>query len=171
MRTHSVFIGGPIQHALEDGRVSEDLARLLSDLMSGFEKRGHEVYSAHAAEKWGRETDRYSPEEVTHRDYHWMRSADVYLCCLPLRRDGAIWHSGGTHVELGWASALSVPALILWEPSAAVRYSHLLRGLHAVATVEYLGFRGTTVDMVVDKTEELFGLAADDADGTSQHIA
>lgn len=155
LRSSRVFIGGPIQHALADGRIERGLARILRDFTQAFERNGHTVLSAHVAERWGASTAQFSPEQVTRRDYAWIRQADLYVCVLPARSDGTIWPSGGTHVELGWASALGVPILMLWDPASAERYSHLFRGLHAVAPVKYTQIRDDCLDEVLGLAKEM----------------
>jgi nucleoside 2-deoxyribosyltransferase len=155
LRSYRVFIGGPIQHALEDGRIESGLAQTLAGFTQAFERRGCAVFSAHVAEGWGASTAKFSPEQVTRRDYAWIRQADIYICVLPAKDDGSIWPSGGTHVELGWASALGVPILILWEPAVAEQYSHLFRGLHAVAPVKYTTIRDDCVDEVLGLATEM----------------
>lgn len=42
----------------------------------------------------------------------------------------------GTHIEIGWASALGKPIVLLLEDGAD--YAFLVRGLHTVADVTYL---------------------------------
>ncbi|MDX3570891.1 hypothetical protein [Streptomyces sp. ID05-47C] len=46
--------------------------------------------------------------------------------------------SPGTHIEIGWASALNKPIVLLLE--ANQDYAFLVRGLHTVADVTYLTF-------------------------------
>jgi nucleoside 2-deoxyribosyltransferase len=150
-----VFIGGPIQHALENGRIESSLAQTLKTFTRAFENQGYAVFSAHAAERWGASTAQFSPEQVTRRDYSWIRQADIYICVLPAKGDGSIWPSGGTHVELGWASALGVPILILWDPAVADQYSHLFRGLYAVAPVRYTSIHDSCLGEVLDLAKEM----------------
>jgi hypothetical protein len=76
---------------------------------------------------------------VAARDIGWMRACELYACFLPGDpTTGWSLRTDGTCVELGWASALGKPIVIVRD--AAVEYSHLIAGLHAVAQVHYIDY-------------------------------
>jgi hypothetical protein len=100
-------------------------------LIHCLEGRGLRVFNAHRREGWGREF--LAPEECTRLDFEEIRSADAFIA-FP----GAP-PSPGTHVEIGWASALRKPIILLLEDGR--EYAFLVRGLHAVGNVRYLHYK------------------------------
>ncbi|NNB94888.1 nucleoside 2-deoxyribosyltransferase [Corallococcus exiguus] len=127
---HSVFLGGPFKALVsaETGEMREDeKARLLS-LIQFFEQRGLRVFNAHRREAWGREF--LTPEECTRLDFEEISSCDAFVA-FPGSPP-----SPGTHVELGWASALRKPIVLLLEEGK--EYAFLVRGLHTVSNVTSL---------------------------------
>lgn len=129
MSERTVFVGGPIQEALKSGRIVRTLSYVLMNIVDAFERANFSVFSAHRAEQWGAISSTMSPEEVTSRDFSWMSASDLYVCVLPLRLDGSVWGSGGSHIELGWASGMKLPIIVVWDPRASEQYSHLLKAI------------------------------------------
>lgn len=123
-----VFLGGPIQHLLTAKNsaavVAEHraIARTLIDA-------GYVVLSAHEVEEYGQLSEQFTPASVTQRDYRWAQECDVYVAVLPVDHAGVPYRSDGTHIEIGWATALDRPVVLLLDENAAVPYSHLVRGL------------------------------------------
>jgi hypothetical protein len=99
---------------------------LLEALIRVLHERGWGVDNAHARENWG--ADWMQPDECTPLDFHGVTTADL-LIAIP-----GSPASGGVHVEIGWASAMGVPVLLLLEQDA--EYSHLVRGLDGVPRAE-----------------------------------
>ncbi len=150
MSERTVFVGGPIQEALKSGRIVRTLSYVLMNIVDAFERANFSVFSAHRAEQWGAISSTMSPEEVTSRDFSWMSASDLYVCVLPLRLDGSVWGSGGSHIELGWASGMKLPIIVVWDPRASEQYSHLLKGLHVTTPVRYIPVTDTCGQDVVD---------------------
>lgn len=75
-----------------------------------------------------------SDVECTTRDLEWMRRCDLFVAFPgePV--------SPGTHVEIGWASALGRPTVLLTEPGRS--YAALVTGLPSVAPVRLLVHHG-----------------------------
>ena len=71
--------------------------------------------------------------EVCSRDYQWMRECDIFIAILPLDSNGEMISTSGTSVELGWASAMGKPIVLVRDP--APKYSHLVLGLDVVTQV------------------------------------
>lgn len=131
---HCVFVGGPIQYAIDDsGQFSKDLRGTLSSLLSALDARGCRVLSAHREERFGDVDMSGKCFEVCARDYAWMRHCDLFVAVLPVDRDGIPVTTSGTCVELGWASAMGKPIVLIVKPNAP--YSHLVAGLHAATDV------------------------------------
>jgi nucleoside 2-deoxyribosyltransferase len=134
----TVFLGGPIQHALHSTGYRPDLRETIQRTIAHLSDAGFRVFSAHAVERFGDVDMTGLSAEVASRDIEWMRDCDVFACFLPPDPAAAGWslRTDGTCVELGWASALGRPIVIMRD--AAIEYSHLIAGLHAVTPVRYL---------------------------------
>lgn len=79
-----------------------------------------------------------SPADCTRVDYEEISRCDCFIA-FP----GAP-ASPGTHIELGWASALGKPVIMLLETGAA--YAYLVQGLHQVTHVETIYYQDNQVD-------------------------
>jgi nucleoside 2-deoxyribosyltransferase len=127
-----VFLAGPFKSLVdaETGRMDDEQRRVFVDLIAIFEDRGYAVHNAHKREAWG---ERFmAPEECTRVDFEEIGSCDHFVA-LPGHPA-----SPGTHVEIGWASALGKPLTLLLEENK--EYAFLVRGLHAVADVQIVPF-------------------------------
>jgi hypothetical protein len=91
---------------------------------------GHAVLSAHIHENFGEMDVSGKSQQVCLRDFGWMKQCDLFIAVLPLDESQNVIHSSGTAIELGWASALGKPVVLVCHP--APKYSHLILGLHAV---------------------------------------
>ncbi|MFF9118720.1 nucleoside 2-deoxyribosyltransferase [Streptomyces massasporeus] len=139
-----VFIGGPIQHAiLENGFVGH-LQDAITMAIHTVTENGASVFSAHAVEKFGAETASFTPEQVSVRDFRWMKKCDVFVPVLPVMEDQTLRRTDGTHVELGWATALGRPIVLITKQPFVESASHLLKGLHRVAPVQAIDFDAFT---------------------------
>ncbi|MEU4210418.1 hypothetical protein AB0F13_10570 [Streptomyces sp. NPDC026206] len=131
----NVFVGGPIQHAIEEDSFHGPLRHAIHDVIEAVSAVNGTVFSAHVAEKFGVDTALFSPEQVSVRDFDWMRRCDVFVPVLPVYEHGDLMRTDGTHIELGWASALDKPIVLVTPTPMAPNASHLLRGLPSVARV------------------------------------
>lgn len=132
----SVFLGGPIQHALCAGDEFDPQLRRSLEAIYETLAREYEVYSAHFAERFGDLTSDLPPQQVAERDFRWMQSCDAFLAVLPDGSEGRPYRTDGTFVEIGWASAMRKPILLLPARSPMTsHHSHLIRGLDAIAEV------------------------------------
>ncbi|GAA3048094.1 nucleoside 2-deoxyribosyltransferase [Actinokineospora globicatena] len=125
----SVFLGGPFKALVDvDGVMRPAERARLEAIIAGLEAAGHKVYNAHRREKWGAEF--LTPQECTRLDLDEITASDVFVAFPGSPA------SPGTHIEIGWASALGKPIVLLLEEGA--EYAFLVRGLHTVAPVTYL---------------------------------
>ena len=109
---------------------------LLERIILLLESEGHDVSSAQKREAWGKEI--MPPETCTPLDYVGIRNADVVVA---IPGDPA---SGGTHIELGWATAHGKQLVVLLEQDRY--YSPLVYGLgSAFDNVQYVSY-GTPND-------------------------
>ena len=125
-----VFLGGPFEALLPagGGPITADHRQRYQDLIAAFESAGCTVFSAHRNEGWGQ--DLLSPEECTPVDFEAVAGCDLFVA---IPGDPA---SLGTHVEIGWASALGKP-LVLLTAAGRARCA-LVRGIASVTEVEWV---------------------------------
>jgi hypothetical protein len=127
----TVFIGGPFKGCVDPATGELDAAwkdryQRLIDL---FTEHGWTVLNAHHAEGWGREMA--GAAECTARDFEWMRACDLFLA-FPGSPP-----SPGTHVEIGWATTLRRPVVLLLQGD---NHAALVTGLPAIADVTLVRF-------------------------------
>ncbi|WP_141111322.1 hypothetical protein [Chromobacterium haemolyticum] len=138
MEDVSVFVGGPIQHALKKEGMTTEAAspiKAVHDVIHGM--RLH-LLSAHLAERFGQDSHNYSPTEVVLRDYDWMLQCSLFIAILPCDSQSQLIRTDGTHIELGWASSLKKPILVLAQSHSHAQLSHLVKGLACVSQVKIL---------------------------------
>ena len=129
-----VFVGGPIQNAIgPDGIFNVEIGHLIKSVLKALKKASCHIVSAHVYENFGEMDVRGKFQQVCARDYQWMRECDLFLAILPLDSHGKAIYTSGTFVELGWASAMGKPIVLVRDP--APKYSHLIAGLDAVTRV------------------------------------
>jgi len=134
----TVVIGGPIQHASGDaGHFNRHLKRLILYVATILEKASYRVLSAHIAEDFGNLALVDSAELVL-RDYGWMQLCDVYIALFIKNYSQQYIRSDGTHVEIGWASAMHKPIILLGDDVPSKENSHLVRGLGAISHVRFV---------------------------------
>ena len=128
----SVFVAGPFKALVDPatGEMDASHKERLLRLIDFFERRGVTVYNAHRREAWGKEF--LAPEECTRIDFEEIGAADLFVA-LP-----GSPASPGTHVEIGWASALRKPLVLLLEEDR--EYAFLVRGLPEVARARLVWF-------------------------------
>lgn len=140
----TVFIGGPIQYAIDGGEFHCDLHVLLESVLNSTESAGYRVLSAHRFEKFGEVNVDGQHFQVARRDFAWMQSCDVFMAILPNEAPGVPMRTDGTCVELGWASSLGRPVVIVRDLEA--EHSHLVKGLGAIARVEEVALSAVLQD-------------------------
>lgn len=126
-RTTRVFLAAPFTQLIDQnsGSVDDFWRSQLLAVGEGIRELGHSPFLAHLREEWG---DRLMPPEVcTPLDYQEMVAADIVCAVI-----GAP-PSNGVHIELGWASAMRKPILLVLQPG--VRYTPLLHGVAQLTQV------------------------------------
>ena len=157
MKDYCVFVGGPIQHAINAEGVFHALTRsTIEAAIASLRSRGYRVISAHQHENFGERDVSGKFQDICSRDFQWMRQCDIFVAVLPLDGNGKVIHSAGTSVELGWASAMNKPIVLICDPSPI--YSHLVIGLDAVARVAKIDInRGDMGSLLCDTVIALLG--------------
>ncbi len=129
----NIFLGGPFKGYIDPNTnlMKEKYKKIFMDLINFFETRGYEVHNAHKRELWGEFF--WEPEDCTKLDYEEICKADVFIA-FP----GAP-ASPGTHIEIGWASALGKKIILLLEEEKY--YAHLVKGLHTIADTHFIYYQ------------------------------
>jgi len=129
-RAPRVFLAAPYSQWMNFtiGTVDPLWRKRLDTLRRAMMDRGAEVFNAHHNEAWGAHW--LSAEVCTPVDFAAMRLADAVCAVVghPL--------SGGVAIELGWASALGKPTLLVVPPGDPG--SPLITGLGMVTRTRYL---------------------------------
>lgn len=152
-----VFLAGPFKSLVntETGRMDDKHKSVFVNLIAFFEDLGYAVHNAHKREAWG---ERFmAPEECTRVDFEEIGSCDHFVA-LPGHPA-----SPGTHVEIGWASALGKPVTLLLEENK--EYAFLVRGLHAVSDVRIVSFADPSE--CLRKLDQLFPASSASRGGAS----
>ncbi|MGZ3144786.1 nucleoside 2-deoxyribosyltransferase [Lentzea chajnantorensis] len=132
-----LFVGGPIQHAIRPDGFTGHLRSAISLAIETLRGQGGTIFSAHTVEEFGARTAAFSPEQVSARDLRWMSKCDVFIPVLPTS-DEELMRTDGTHIELGWATALGRPIVLVTRQPIVESASHLLKGLHRIGNVQVL---------------------------------
>lgn len=130
----NVFVAGPFRNLIDPatGLVPPRQQERFEALIAYFESGGCTVFNAHKREKWGAAF--LAAGEFTRLDFAEVSRSDV-LVAIP-----GPPASPGTHIELGWASALGKPIVLLLERDTDYApMLHGLRGLSPTAIVETTG--------------------------------
>lgn len=128
MSGKSVFVAGPFKGMInaDSGEVSASSREWFEGLMAHLERAGWVVHNAHRREAWG--SQMLQPQECTRIDFQEISASDL-LVAIP-----GPPMSPGTHVELGWASALQKPIVVVTDDIEAEAF--LVRGLSSLTRVE-----------------------------------
>ncbi|MFF0452882.1 nucleoside 2-deoxyribosyltransferase [Nocardia africana] len=132
----TVFVAGPFFKLVdpETGAMRAEDRERFETLIGYFEDSGCRVHNAHRREHWGEAF--LEPDDFTRLDHNEIAAADL-LVAVP-----GPPASLGTHIELGWASALRKPILLLLERGED--YALMVYGLRHItrtAIVETVGGR------------------------------
>lgn len=137
----SVFVAGPFWTLVdkETGKVAGTARDHLEGVLRHYDDMGVRIYNAHRREAWG--SAFLEPAEFTKLDFDEISACDIVVA-FP-----GVPASPGTHIEIGWASAMDKPLVLLLEKD--VEYAGLIEGLPSFRRCELVRF-----DEVVD-TDEL----------------
>lgn len=123
-----VFVAAPFgNHLGVDGIFDFHFRRQLEEFYTCLSDVGFEYFSAQVNENWG--STPLMPAECVPIDYKELVSSDVVVAVLGKPP------SLGVAVELGWASALQKPIVVL---GTAINASSMIAGLDRVADVRFI---------------------------------
>lgn len=137
-----IFIACPITKRLApvagggEPLLEPGLRSLLEALEEALLREGHQVFIAARREEFGRRL--FPPELCTPLDFLEMQTADIVVAFPE--------ESYGVHIELGWASALNKPIVLLKRKSDALR-TPLSAGLGTIGRVQIIE---TADDLLAD---------------------
>lgn len=117
------FVAAPFAGLMKGHQIDKSFASILRAVIQQLRSVGFQTLNAHEQENWGESWT--TPEISTVRDQKQIAAADL-IVAIP----GPPF-SGGVHIELGWASAMGKPILVLL--SRKTEYSQLVLGLPEVS--------------------------------------
>ena len=126
-----IFVAAPFESNLKNGLLDKEKREFIQKIIGLLEEQGHKIYNAHRREAYGAKW--MSANECTPLDFEQISKSKV-LIAIPGK-------SGGVHIELGWASAMSKRIILLLE--AGIQYSNLVIGLNKVTSVEVIKYNTT----------------------------
>ncbi|MGH3941041.1 MAG: nucleoside 2-deoxyribosyltransferase [Pseudonocardiaceae bacterium] len=152
-----IYVGGPFQAALDNSllRINDDYRALYQELLDEFEDCGWQVFNAHRREAWGAQL--LDDSRSTRLDFEDVSACDVFVATPGVRPA-----SRGTHIEIGWASALRKKIILLIQDEC--EYAALVTGLPSVADVTFVPFAfGRPVARAVSRVIEEFAAGPADS--------
>lgn len=158
-----VFIAAPYSQWMDwsSGHVAAAPRAFLTALRHAMLERGWAVFSAHVNEGWG--AGWLPPEVCTPADYSAVRRADVVCAVL------GDPPSPGVLIELGWASALGKPTVIL--VTATSTPPHLVLGLSTLVWYRQIKLPGRLEDHHPPSAQLIADVMAACTDGASAEPA
>jgi len=125
--------------APQNGRVRRDFEMLVKRVLDSLRAMGHTVFLALEREEWGEAL--MPPEICSALDYREMRQCDVVVA-IPGNPA-----SGGVHVELGWASNMRKPIILLLGEDG--QYSPLVHGLPMITNTIKLFYKHSPEEALI----------------------
>lgn len=120
----------------------------LEKLITETKKLGCDYFLAHERENWGKKYS--SAEESTQIDFDTIKHSDLVII-IP-----GIPHSGGVHVEIGWASANKQKIRMFLKKDYF--YSPMVTGIHTITDTKYYfyedDFNENLLDLIIDCIKE-----------------
>lgn len=137
-----VMVCGPFSGLIRpqhDGgyKFSDDIKPRIDAIHRLLEREGYEVLSAHRADHYG---ELPWDEDFVLRDLQWAKNCDAQLVLLPSDLEGNIIRSDGTMIELGFATALGKPIILLADDIANPVNSFFVRSFASKNVVACLSW-------------------------------
>ncbi|MBD2802383.1 nucleoside 2-deoxyribosyltransferase [Xenorhabdus sp. 42] len=148
-----MFLAGPFKSLVDPDThvMPHQYINQFQNIIEYFEERGWSVHCAHKREKWGREF--MTPAQCTFIDYEEISQCD-YFVAFP-----GVPASPGTHIEMGWASSMKKPVILLLEENE--EYAFLVQGLGEITSVKTLRYNknaGVDIPQIEALIEESEGI-------------
>lgn len=123
-----IFLGHSFTNLIENGKVKTKYQDRILKIIDLVKQKGHKISCALIREEFGKKL--MSSKECTPFDFKEIKDCDLFFC-FP-------GSSGGVHIELGWASALSKDIVILLNKEKI--YSPLVKGLVCLTNVRIIEY-------------------------------
>jgi hypothetical protein len=135
IRPNKIFLGGPFKSLVDEDSGMMELRWIdfYRRIISMLEEKGYSVHNAHSRESWGQKM--MPPRVCTKIDFEEISECDLFIAFPGTPA------SPGTHIEIGWASALKKDIVLLVEQGH--EYCFMLQGLGTIANVSYLTYRNS----------------------------
>lgn len=130
----TVFVGGPFFNTINasTGEMEATDKKRITLLLDYFDGADCTVFNAHRREQWG--SAFLTAPECTALDFKEIARSDLFIAFPGSPA------SPGTHVEIGWATAMQKPTVLLLQQNA--KYTFLVTGLPALANIELVTYTG-----------------------------
>lgn len=144
-----VFLAMPYTQLCDEktNLLKENYKVFFERLLSSLEELGCEYFLAHKRENWGK--DYCSDIESTQIDFDTIKSSDL-VCIVP-----GVPHSGGVHVEIGWASANNKKLRLFLKKDYP--YSPMVTGIKCLTDTKYYyyddDFSDDLLNMIVESVK------------------
>lgn len=136
-----VFLAMPYSQLCDENyEVKPEYKKFFTKLTDELKLKGYDYFLAHEREKWGKKYN--SAEESTKIDYETIKEVDL-VCVIP-----GVPHSGGVHVEIGWASANKKRMKIFLKKDYP--YSPMVTGIHCLTEVDYIYYDNDYSDELIE---------------------
>jgi len=133
-RKGTVFVSARFTTALQpDGKFDEELKKRIEAVHEAVTEMGMTVVSSHIREEFGRK--KIEAVDFVERDIKDISECNLFILLL----DEVI--SGGAFTELGWASLLDKPIIILVPETCDIKGTFpMIEGMHRIAQCEIVKY-------------------------------
>ncbi len=136
-----VFLAMPYSQLCDEHyEVKSEYKKFFTKLTEELKKINCDYFLAHEREKWGKTYS--SAEESTQIDFETIKAVDL-VCVIP-----GVPHSGGVHVEIGWASANKKRMKIFLKKDYP--YSPMVTGIHCLTETDYIYYNEDYSDELIN---------------------
>lgn len=129
MLPNKIFLAGPYKQFINNsGVLINSHINDIKSLIHCLEDMNYHVDNAHRREQWGKAM--MTPDVCTKKDFQSIQACNFFIAFPGFPA------SPGTHIEIGWASALDKEIILLLKKD--VEYAYLIQGLLTVSRVKYI---------------------------------
>jgi len=140
-----IYVAGPLRALVDkENNIKPEYVEKIEKLRIFLKEKGYEVYIPHEFEGYA-EAKKLSVDEIALNDFNEIRSSDIVIC---YPGDPP---SGGTCVELGWATAWAKRVILLLKRTKD--YSSLIKGISELDRVIVIGYSNN--EMGFNKLEKI----------------
>ena len=127
-----IYVAGPLRALVdENNNIKPEYVEKIEKLRKFLLEKNYEVYIPHEFEGYA-EAKKLSVDEIALNDFNEVRSSDIVIC---YPGDPP---SGGTCVELGWATGWAKRVILLLKREKD--YSALIKGISELDRVIIVGY-------------------------------